>query len=333
MTGPAPFGLRRENGELVPEPSEVDTVRELFEAFLASGGRIKAAAMLLNEKGRRTRRGAPWSDTSVARVLRQEAVKPVVPEALWEGCQALLSGPAGPEARRGRRPAHLLGGVVRCGRNGCGGAMYLRGSGPAGKFTCQRCLAKIPAETTDRAFRASLKSVELAPEEVLAAFKESPEAAVLTRRLGGRGVTVDEVWADFGRQERRQFVDLWVAEIRVARDEITVVYADQAGVSGEPQSNMLPSQQSLIEERDSATDGGNGVSADVSTDPDDLPYLLTVGEAARMLRTTRSAVYTLVQRGALPGVTRIGRRLLVRRDDLVAWVERSRAPSPEEARR
>jgi len=61
-----------------------------------------------------------------------------------------------------------------------------------------------------------------------------------------------------------------------------------------------------------------------------LPTLLTAGETAQLLRTTRRAVYTMVDRGRIPGATRIGRRLLFRRDDLLAWLDESRASSLKE---
>lgn len=38
--------------------------------------------------------------------------------------------------------------------------------------------------------------------------------------------------------------------------------------------------------------------------------LLTVDEVAALLRTTRKAIYTKVERGVLPGVVRDGKRLL-----------------------
>jgi excisionase family DNA binding protein len=44
--------------------------------------------------------------------------------------------------------------------------------------------------------------------------------------------------------------------------------------------------------------------------------LLTVAEAAAFLRTTPNAVYLMISRGRLPGVTRVGRRVLVRQADL-----------------
>ena len=66
---------------------------------------------------------------------------------------------------------------------------------------------------------------------------------------------------------------------------------------------------------------------------DTCPTLLTAGEVATMLRTSRKAVYAMAERAQLPGVTRIGRRLLVRRDDLVSWLDERRAASPERFRR
>ena len=65
----------------------------------------------------------------------------------------------------------------------------------------------------------------------------------------------------------------------------------------------------------------------------DLSLLLTVDETAELLRKSRKAVYLMVSRGQLPGVTYIGRSLLIRRDDLLAWLDESRASSPKESRR
>lgn len=61
-----------------------------------------------------------------------------------------------------------------------------------------------------------------------------------------------------------------------------------------------------------------------------LPVLLTVGEAAVFLRTTRRAIYAMVERRQLPGVVRIRRRVLFRTADLLHWLDQKRAPSPEE---
>ena len=61
-----------------------------------------------------------------------------------------------------------------------------------------------------------------------------------------------------------------------------------------------------------------------------LPLLLTVSETAALLRTTRKAIYAMIERGLLPGVTRIGRRVLVRSTDLLDFLDHKRTSSPEE---
>ena len=60
---------------------------------------------------------------------------------------------------------------------------------------------------------------------------------------------------------------------------------------------------------------------------------LTADETANLLRTTRKAIYAMTERGQLPGVTRIGRRVLYRREALLDWLDQKRTPSPKEQRR
>ena len=60
-----------------------------------------------------------------------------------------------------------------------------------------------------------------------------------------------------------------------------------------------------------------------------LPALLTSGEVATLLRTTRKAVYAMVERRQLPGVVRLGRRVLFREQALVNWLRQKSAPSSE----
>jgi excisionase family DNA binding protein len=67
--------------------------------------------------------------------------------------------------------------------------------------------------------------------------------------------------------------------------------------------------------------------------PDAGSPLLTANEVAAILRTSRKAVYAMAERAQLPGLTRIGRRLLVRRDDLLSWLDERRAASPKGNRR
>ena len=60
---------------------------------------------------------------------------------------------------------------------------------------------------------------------------------------------------------------------------------------------------------------------------------MTPDEVASLLRTTRKAVYTMIERGLLPGVTRIGRRVLVRTRELLDFLDQNSSPSPPENRR
>jgi len=63
-----------------------------------------------------------------------------------------------------------------------------------------------------------------------------------------------------------------------------------------------------------------------------FPLLGSLGRARKCLRTTQM-VYAMIERGLLPGVTRIGRRLLVRSTDLLDFLDHKRTPSPQEYRR
>ena len=65
-----------------------------------------------------------------------------------------------------------------------------------------------------------------------------------------------------------------------------------------------------------------------SVPPSGLPHLLTPTEVAELLRTSKTAIYARIERGQLPGVVRVGRRVLVRESDLLDWL-RQIPPSPE----
>jgi excisionase family DNA binding protein len=57
--------------------------------------------------------------------------------------------------------------------------------------------------------------------------------------------------------------------------------------------------------------------------------MLTVGEVGTILRTSRKAIYAMIERHQLPGVLRIGRRVLVREEVLVEWLGQKSTPSLE----
>jgi excisionase family DNA binding protein len=70
-----------------------------------------------------------------------------------------------------------------------------------------------------------------------------------------------------------------------------------------------------------------------STRTASAPEFLTPDEVATLLRTSRKAIYAMVERRLLPGVLKIGRRVLIRRAALVEWLDHTCASSPREERR
>ena len=64
-----------------------------------------------------------------------------------------------------------------------------------------------------------------------------------------------------------------------------------------------------------------------------MPMLLTIDETADLLRTTRRAVYAMVERRQLPGVVRVRRRVLVRSQELLDWLDQKSALSLKEYKR
>ena len=61
--------------------------------------------------------------------------------------------------------------------------------------------------------------------------------------------------------------------------------------------------------------------------------LLTPTEVAERLRTSRKAIYAMIERTQLPGVVRIGRRVLIREDALLDWLRQKSTPSLESRER
>jgi excisionase family DNA binding protein len=67
--------------------------------------------------------------------------------------------------------------------------------------------------------------------------------------------------------------------------------------------------------------------ADSSPDADPIPSVLTVDEAALLLRVNRKALYEAVRLGHVPGVVRVGRSIRIGRSALVGWVRGNGGPA------
>lgn len=61
------------------------------------------------------------------------------------------------------------------------------------------------------------------------------------------------------------------------------------------------------------------------TDRIEPEYLLT-DEASELIRTPRATLYQWRHQGIGPPARRVGKRLLYRRDELIAWVEKHADP-------
>lgn len=132
------FGFLRD-GSRTPDPVTAPLVKQAYESIL-SGGSISDIAREWNAAEAYGLNGKPWSASTVSLFVRKprnaglrdhngEIVgaatwPPLVDEETWRAAQAVLDAPGRAPGRKTVRK-HLLTGVLRCGKPGCGG--YLSG--------------------------------------------------------------------------------------------------------------------------------------------------------------------------------------------------------------
>lgn len=206
--GAPPFGYHRVDKQLQPHPEEAPVRALLYELF-AEHRRMKTVARLLNERGYRTRNGSAFTDTTVARLIRDPTAKglhranytqtndrtkswdlkpeaewvwskvpAIVSEELWERCNAHLDAAAAGRKPMTRKAVHLFAGFAKC---TCGGAMYVWANSP--KYICHACRNKIPIGDLEAIYRDQLAGFLLSPSEIAAHRAAEMEAIRDKERL------------------------------------------------------------------------------------------------------------------------------------------------------
>lgn len=198
--GVGPFGYHWVDKKLIPNPKEVPILKLIFELFVKHQ-RFKTVARTLNERGHRTRKGRPFSDSTVTRLLQDstskglhranyadsrgpgeawdwkpeeewiyQPVEAVVSEKLWDQANAIIAEMRKKHRPRRRKTVHLFSGLTFC---HCGATMYPAWKSP--NYTCQKCRNKIPGDVLESLFQKHLTECILSPEELAEGFRKVDE--------------------------------------------------------------------------------------------------------------------------------------------------------------
>ena len=205
LGGRAPFGYRWEDGRLLPDPDRAPVVRAVFETFLECR-KFSRTAALLNERGYRTAMGAPWTRSTVKKILTNPLykgkrranytssrgkgrswrlkppeewvwvdVEPLVDPQLWDTVNGIIRGierryPDGPP----RRPRHLFSSILEC---SCGWKMYPyhRLKDGVMRYRCWGCGRKVDEDLLIELMEEALRQFVVRADQLLEAERSREE--------------------------------------------------------------------------------------------------------------------------------------------------------------
>jgi len=277
--GKAIYGYQWKDGKFIPDPVEAPIRRLVYELF-AEHKRLRTVARLLNDRGYRTRNGKKFSDSTVLRLITDSAAKgrrranyttskdnkgawdlkpesewvyqeveAIVPEALWEECNALVAV----RKAKGSKPvskktAHLFAGYTFC---ECGPPMYVLWKSP--NYTCRACRNKIAANDLETVFHEQIKAFVFSDTEIAAHLEKvhaeigekAKLVSVLETEKSKLTTEIDKLYAlyqsdaidkdGFGCKyrplaERQQQLDDEIPEAQAALDILKMAEISQAEV-------------------------------------------------------------------------------------------------------
>ena len=243
--GTVPFGYRRENRRIVPDPEKAKVVVTMYEMFLKERS-SRTVAFKLNKKGIKNARGNAWKPSSVIRTLNNHTyvgdvfykgeVYPGEHEAIisretWDAAQELMK--CNSHSERGKTPVPRyaqLKGVIRCGHCNC--AMSPTHSSRWGRmYFYYRCAADTQREVHTCPIRIiPAGEIEKAVVKHLGLLFSTPSFVAMASALANLPVAVtreafkdiDGFWNDLIPKERDRLIELLVETVTVREDGIDI---------------------------------------------------------------------------------------------------------------
>lgn len=191
LGGAAPYGYKWVDKKLEIDEEEAPVRKLMYQLFIKHKKK-KTVADLLTKKGYRTRKGRPFSDTTVRRLLedpiskgvrrvnytkslgenKKWVLKPesewvllkvpaIVTEKVWDEVNSILKQQLKVNKRETKKVAHIFTGYVVC---HCGNKMYVLSNSP--KYTCHNCRNKIREDDLEEIFHDQLKDFLFNEEEI-----------------------------------------------------------------------------------------------------------------------------------------------------------------------